>query len=68
MLVSVNNSLEYARALSKNGVPFDLHIFEEGEHGLALCDRTTARKASHFNPTVKVWFNLAINWLEKYIK
>jgi len=34
--VKVENSLEFAAALRRNGVPFDLHIFERGAHGIGL--------------------------------
>ena len=38
--VSVENSLLFAEALRKNHVPFDLHIYQKGAHGLGLGDRT----------------------------
>src|SRR5437762_4973241 len=34
--VKVENSLEFATALQKAGVPFDLHIYQHGAHGLGL--------------------------------
>jgi acetyl esterase/lipase len=34
--VPVENSLMFATALRKAGVPFDLHIYEKGGHGLGL--------------------------------
>jgi acetyl esterase/lipase len=34
--VKVENSLDFAAALRKAGVPFDLHIYQKGAHGLAL--------------------------------
>jgi acetyl esterase/lipase len=34
--VPVQNSLEFAKALHTNGVPFDLHIYEKGGHGMGL--------------------------------
>jgi acetyl esterase/lipase len=34
--VPVENSLQFAAALRKARVPFDLHIYEKGAHGLAL--------------------------------
>ncbi|MNI33312.1 Acetylxylan esterase precursor [compost metagenome] len=34
--VAVENSLQFAAALSKNKVPFDLHVYEKGVHGLGL--------------------------------
>jgi len=37
--VPVENSLLFAVALRKAGVPFDLHIYEHGRHGLGLDDK-----------------------------
>src|SRR5258708_6458810 len=34
--VPVENSLQFAEALRKAGVPFDLHIYQKGNHGLGL--------------------------------
>jgi acetyl esterase/lipase len=35
-VVKVENSLEFAAALRRAGVPFDLHIYEKGRHGIGL--------------------------------
>ena len=37
--VPVENSLEFAAALRRAGVPFALHIYENGEHGMGLGSR-----------------------------
>lgn len=37
--VPVENSMQFAAALRKNGVPFDLHIYQNGAHGIGLADR-----------------------------
>ena len=34
--VPVENSLQFALALRKAGVPFDLHVYQKGAHGLGL--------------------------------
>jgi acetyl esterase/lipase len=34
--VPVENSLQFAEALRKAGVPFDLHIYQKGGHGMGL--------------------------------
>jgi len=66
-LVDVSNALVLVTKLREKKIPFELHIFEKGEHGLALCDRTTARKASHHNSHVIRWFDLCVGWLSSYI-
>jgi acetyl esterase/lipase len=35
-VVKVENSLDFAAALRKAGVPFDLHIYQKGPHGIGL--------------------------------
>jgi len=37
--VPVENSLQFAAALRKAGVPFDLHVYQKGAHGLGLGSR-----------------------------
>jgi len=34
--VPVRNALEFAAALERNGVPFDLHVYQKGRHGIGL--------------------------------
>lgn len=34
--VPVENSLQFAAALRRAGVPFDLHIYQKGAHGIGL--------------------------------
>ncbi len=36
--VPMENSLLFAGALRKAGVPFDLHVYEKGKHGMGLAD------------------------------
>lgn len=65
-LVYVENSLKFATELTKNHIPYDLHIFESGVHGLSLCDETTASEEAHINPHCAVWFDIAVSWLKKH--
>jgi acetyl esterase/lipase len=32
----VENTLDFASALRRNGVPFDLHVYQKGPHGIGL--------------------------------
>jgi len=36
--VPVENSLDFAAALRRAGVPFDLHIYQKGRHGIGLAN------------------------------
>ena len=52
--VPVENSLNLAAALSANGIPFELHVFPIGAHGLGLATG---------QPDVAQWVPLCQNWL-----
>lgn len=34
--MKVENALEFAAALQRSGVPFDLHVYQKGPHGIGL--------------------------------
>lgn len=63
-LIDPAQDLAYARRLHEAGVPCELHVFAEGEHGLALADRTCARKPKHIDAHVAHWIELTIEWLD----
>ncbi|MCL4787967.1 MAG: alpha/beta hydrolase [Verrucomicrobia bacterium] len=45
--VPIENSLSFAEALQKNGVRFDLHIYERGPHGIGLGSRDWRPEQRH---------------------
>lgn len=67
--VAVENALLYAGALTAHGVPFELHIYPEGPHGLALCNEITAPDGgSRLSPHCEGWIALAIKWAQEFKK
>ncbi|MBE6544289.1 MAG: alpha/beta hydrolase [Ruminococcaceae bacterium] len=67
MCVPSENSLIYALALKKNKVPFEVHVYPNGNHGLALCNKETwSGYESHVMPYVEGWIDLAVNWAQKF--
>ncbi|UOQ85779.1 alpha/beta hydrolase [Gracilibacillus salinarum] len=52
------NSLHYADALQRYQIPYELHIYQDGRHGLGLAD--------DHNYT-KDWKNACLRWLSGYI-
>jgi len=62
--VPVENSLMLAAALQKGKVPFELHIYPVGAHGLALANEVTGHKDG-FSKNVTSWMELSINWLKE---
>lgn len=66
-LVPVENSLKFAAALDKAKVPFELHVFQEGMHGLSLAkDHTANGNPGMINPAVATWMGLCLTWLENH--
>ena len=61
--VPVKNSLVYATALADNNVPFSLHVYPYGVHGLATCDYLTNNEDQLDNKTL-----VAKNWLNDFKK
>lgn len=65
--VPVENSLLYAAACSKHKVPFELHIYPNGVHGLSTCDHMT-NKPSPTTAYVYQWLDAAKKWLKLTFK
>lgn len=63
--VPVENSLQYVAALRRAGVPFELHIYEKGGHGLSTCDRLTANVPEGIMPDNADWINHAVRFIER---
>jgi acetyl esterase/lipase len=56
--VPVENSLQFAEALRRHGVPFDLHIYRAGQHGLGLGTRDWNPEKRH------PWTHDCVVWLQ----
>ncbi|MDD4690185.1 MAG: alpha/beta hydrolase [Eubacteriales bacterium] len=52
--VPVENTLRFANALQKNKIPFEMHIYPQGPHGLSLAPEY---------PHVATWIELAKEWI-----
>lgn len=61
--VSVMNSLLYAQALSTYHVPFELHIYPQGGHGLSACDHQTLEQVLPEHEYAGAWLACAKKWL-----
>jgi acetyl esterase/lipase len=57
-IVCVENSLEFARALQRNGVPFDLHVYEKGRHGLGVGDKYPFANPHPWTKNLIVWLRI----------
>lgn len=58
--VKVENSLNFAAALRRQGVPFALHVYQNGAHGMGLGSRQF--DAAQFHP----WTRDLVFWLKEH--
>ena len=65
--VPVQNSLLMAAALTEQKIPYELHIFPNGPHGLSLCtEETSVGNPILINPQAAMWLPLSITWLQSF--
>lgn len=64
-VVPVSQTTLMANALAECEIPFEVHIFENGQHGLSLADQASAEAEEQIYPEVAGWFSLAETWLKK---
>lgn len=64
--VDVTNCLRLAAAAKEHGVPFNLHVFERGQHGLSLTDDRvySASAVPAVTSGTESWFALSVKWLK----
>ena len=64
-IVDVKNSLCLANAYTDAGVSYELHIYPDAPHGIALANRITAVGIPKFdNPAIEKWVDMATYWME----
>ena len=61
--VPVMNSLLYAQALSEHKIPFELHVYPHGGHGLATSDERTLCEVLPEHRYDHAWLDCARKWL-----
>ena len=65
--VPVQNSLLLAIALTNAGVPFELHVYPDGVHGLSLSTKETwSQNPKTHVPHADSWMPLAIRWVKDF--
>lgn len=65
--VSAHNSLVMAKACISNRIPVELHLYDEGPHGISTADKPIARSAADVNAHVRAWIGLSVEFLNKYL-
>ncbi|MBO5939248.1 MAG: alpha/beta hydrolase [Clostridia bacterium] len=64
-VVDVRNALTVADAYAQAQIPFELHIYPDGPHGMALGNRITECGTPKYNQSaIAEWVRLAANWAD----
>lgn len=64
------NPLMIAAKMLELDLPFELHIFQGGEHGMSVCNSLSSyneegRRLNEANPNVRMWVPMCINWINR---
>jgi acetyl esterase/lipase len=62
--VPLINPILMAEKMSKHKLPFELHIFQSGEHGMSVCNELSDPLGEKKDKSVAVWVTLCIIWLK----
>lgn len=65
--VPAHNSLVMAKACVSNKVPVELHMFDEGPHGLSDCSKSTGWNEYFIDENKREWIKMSVKFLEKYM-
>lgn len=65
-VVPIKNTISLISAYKENDVPFEVHIFERGEHGLSLGNISVynLKYLDELSKTNSKWFDLFLIWLK----
>lgn len=63
--VPCENSLLFATALKEKAIPFELHIYPDGPHGLSLADKTSDVHPQMWRPHAAGWIDLACEFIDE---
>lgn len=61
--VPCENTMLFADALRKNNIPFEMHIFEEGPHGISTADKITTPMM--YPLRTRRWIDMSADWIEE---
>ncbi len=61
-----HGSLKLAMAYRDAGIPFELHVFPNGDHGSALAtEHTSAGEKTLVIPEASAWLDLSVAWINR---
>ena len=61
--VPCESTLLFATALRENKIPFEMHIFEDGPHGIATADKVTTPML--YPLRTRKWLDMSADWIDE---
>ena len=64
--VPATNPVMIAAKMLELDLPFELHIFQGGEHGMSVCNNLSSynkKQLNAENPNVRMWVPMCTNWI-----
>lgn len=58
------NSLLLAESLAKKNIPYELHIYPSGGHGMSLCQKNLGSENDYNHD----WVRCATHWMRSFDK
>lgn len=67
LLVNAQDSAAMALALAREGIAFELHIYEKGGHGLSVANYGSANQLNHLDLRAHQWLSDVEQWLTYHV-
>ena len=65
-VVNIRNALCLITALTEKGIAYEAHIYPNGPHGLALCNKETwTENPDYLVPEAEGWVDMSIDWIRR---
>lgn len=64
--VPVENTMLYIKALQKQGISYECHLYPNGPHGISLATEETADNKQQINSHVASWMRLCCDWMDSH--
>ncbi len=64
-LVPAENAMRFASALARNGVPYELHIYPHGWHGLSVCNAEVCGQEPYLKKNAQ-WLDNCADFFREY--
>ena len=66
-VVPAQNALSFAMAMANNGIPYELHVYASGEHGLSCATAEVNETQVEHAKCVHGWLDQCVAFFQKYL-